>query len=128
MTIKRYNPDTVCAPAAPYYQNTEVPAGVRWLVTAGQVGIKPDGTLIKDCKGQIKQTWENVRAVVEAAGMTPDDIVKLTIYVTDMGRRAEVSEARKEVFADHLPASTFLQVSGFIQDGLLVEVDAIAHL
>ncbi|MGX1309048.1 2-iminobutanoate/2-iminopropanoate deaminase [Amorphus suaedae] len=89
----------------------------------------PDG--IVGGASMLEQTREALRravSLVTAAGGSADRIVKLTIYVTDMGRRAEVSVARKEVFTTHLPASTFLQVSGFIQDGLLVEVDAIAHL
>ncbi|MEW5422731.1 RidA family protein [Amorphus sp. 3PC139-8] len=90
----------------------------------------PDG--IVGGNSMLEQTREALRrtvALIEAAGGARERIVKLTIYVTDMTQRAEVSAARKEVFiAEPLPASTFLEVSGFIQEGLLVEVDAIAHL
>ena len=128
MPIKRYNPDTVYEPVAAYFQNTEVPAGAHWLITAGQVGIDPDGNLVKDQKDQIKQAWQNVRAVVEAAGMTADDIVKLTIYMTpnaadDMlhsrACRAEVLEGAK-------PAATLVYVAGLADPDMVIEIDVLA--
>ncbi len=128
MTIKRYNPDTVYQPVAAYYQNNEVPAGARWLVTAGQVGIDLGGDLVKDPKGQIKQTWQNVRAVVEAAGMTPDDIVKLTIFMT--ANAAEHLTYSREVRAEALdgakPAATLVYVAGLADPDMVIEVDVTA--
>jgi len=123
---------TVSAPDVPapppgVFSNAIVADNVVYV--SGMHAGGPDG--IVGGPSMLAQTREALRravALVEAAGGSADRIVKLTIYVTDMDRRAEVSTARKEVFTDHLPASTFLQVSGFIQDGLLVEVDAIAHL
>ena len=128
MTIKRYNPDTVYQPVAAYYQNSEVPAGARWLVTAGQVGIDLGGDLIKDHKGQIKQTWANVRAVVEAAGMTPDDIVKLTIYMTPNAAEhlTYSREARAEALAGAKPAATLVYVAGLADPDMVIEVDVTA--
>ncbi|MEM7123859.1 MAG: RidA family protein [Pseudomonadota bacterium] len=128
MTIKRYNPDTVYQPVAPYYQNSEVPAGARWLVTAGQVGIDLGGDLIKDHKGQIKQTWANVRAVVEAAGMTPDDIVKLTIYMTpNVAEHLTYSrEVRIEALDGAKPAATLVYVAGLADPDMVIEVDVTA--
>lgn len=128
MTIKRHNPDTIYKPVAPYYQNTEVAAGARWLVAAGQVGIEPDGTLVKDHEGQIKQTWQNVRGVIEAAGMTPDDIVKLTIYMTPnvADKLAHSRECRTEVLGDGKPSATLVYVAGLADPDLVIEVDVMA--
>ena len=128
MSLKRYNPDTVCKPLAAYSQNTEVPAGARWLVTAGQVGITPDGTLLKDRDEQITQTWKNVRAVVEAAGMTCDDIVKLTIFMvadaTDMMGHSRA--ARGEGMGGAAPGATLVYISGLADPDMIIEVDVMA--
>ncbi len=128
MTIKRYNPDTVYKPVAAYHQNTEVEAGARWLVAAGQVGIEPDGTFIKDPEGQIKQTWRNVRAVIEAAGMTPDDIVKLTIFMTPnvADKLAYSRECRAEALGDGKPSATLVYVAGLADPDMVIEVDVMA--
>lgn len=97
---------------------------VSGMHAGGPDGIVGGGSMLEQTREALRRTV----ALVKAAGGSADRIVKLTVYVTDMSLRAEVSTARKEVFTGHLPASTFLQVSGFIQDGLLVEVDAVAHL
>jgi enamine deaminase RidA (YjgF/YER057c/UK114 family) len=128
MTIKRYNPDTVYTPVAAYFQNNEVPADARWLVTAGLVGMTPDGTLLKDQKEQIKQAWQNVRAVVEAAGMTPDDIVKLTIYMTQNAadNMLHSRECRAEALGGAKPAATLIYVAGLADPAMVIEIDVVA--
>jgi len=128
MTLKRYNPDTVYKPVAAYFQNTEVPAGARWLVTAGQVGMTPDGNLLKDREAQITQTWANVRAVVEAAGMTCQDIVKLTIFmVADAADLlAHSRKARGEALGGATPGATLIYVSGLADPDMVIEVDVVA--
>lgn len=126
--IRAVTAPDVPAPPPGVFSNAIVAGGIVYV--SGMHAGAPDG--IVGGASMLEQTREALRrtiALVEAAGGTTERIVKLTIYVTDMSRRAEVSAARKEVFtAEPLPASTFLEVSGFIQDGLLVEVDAIAHL
>ena len=54
--LKKYDPDGVYKPIAAYNHSVEVPADARWLVTAGQVGIDPDGNLVQDPEAQIAQT------------------------------------------------------------------------
>lgn len=117
---------SVPAPPPGVFSNAVVAGGVVYV--SGMHAGGPDG--IVGGASMLEQTREALRrtvALVEAAGSARERVVKLTIYVTDMSLRAEVSQARKEVFtAEPLPASTFVEVSGFIQDGLLVEVEAIA--
>ncbi len=128
MTIKRYNPDTVYQPVAAYHQNNEVPAGARWLVSAGQVGLDLDGNLIKDQKGQINQAWQNVRAIVDAAGMTPDDLVKLTIFMTPNAadNMPYGRECRAEALGDVKPAATLVYVAGLADPDMVIEIDVMA--
>jgi enamine deaminase RidA (YjgF/YER057c/UK114 family) len=128
MTIKRYNPDAMYTPVAPYFQNNEVPAGARWLVTAGLVGMSKDGNLVKDQKGQLKQAWQNVRAAVEAAGMTPDDIVKLTIYMTKNASDHLLysRECRTEALGGAMPGATLIYVAGLADPDMVIEIDVMA--
>jgi 2-iminobutanoate/2-iminopropanoate deaminase len=77
---------------------------------------------------QAREAFRRVVALVRAAGAAPADIVKLTIYVTDMTRRGEVSAARKEFFAEPFPCSTLVEIAALAAPDLLVEIEAIAVL
>ena len=67
-----------------------------------------------------------IKALLEAAGATMDDVAKLTIYVTDISKRPEISEARQRFFTGDFPTSTLVEVSALADPGLLVEIEAIA--
>src|SRR5512147_1704651 len=81
---------------------------------SGQVGIDGAGKLAgADIEAQTEQAFQNLRTVVEASGGSMDDIVKLTIFVTDPAYRSAVVAARQRFFtAAEPPASTYLVVSG----------------
>src|SRR5580765_1713001 len=96
---------------------------------SGQVALDADGKLVGagDVAAQVEQVFRNVRTVVEACGGTMDDVVKLTIYVTDAAYRPAVAAARQRHFAEgRYPASTYLVVTALAIPELLVEIDAIA--
>ena len=96
---------------------------------AGQVALDRDGKVVgeKDVAAQTEPAFANVKAVVEAAGGTLADVVKITIYVTDAAVRPAVAAVRKRWFPDGVfPASTYVVVSGLAIPELLVEIDAIA--
>jgi 2-iminobutanoate/2-iminopropanoate deaminase len=78
--------------------------------------------------GQAKAAFEKIRHLMEAAGGTMDDIVKVVIFVTDIKRREEVWKARREVFSGDFPVSTLVEVRALAAPELLVEVEAIAIL
>lgn len=75
---------------------------------------------------QAREAFRRVLALIQAAGGTADDVVKLTVYLCDMGGRADFSAARREVFAEPLPCSTLVGVNALVSPDLLVEIDAIA--
>jgi 2-iminobutanoate/2-iminopropanoate deaminase len=77
---------------------------------------------------QSREAFRRVLCLIKAAGGTADDVVKLTIYLRDMDHRAEVSAARRELFAEPLPCSTLVGVNALVAADLLVEIDAIAIL
>jgi enamine deaminase RidA (YjgF/YER057c/UK114 family) len=123
----------VTTPAVP-----EPPAGLfsNCLVVGNTVHISgqhagaPGGGAMGDGSvlDQTRHALHKIVALVEAAGGTAADIVKLTVYLTDMSRRAEVSVARREFFAEPLPCSTLVGVNALVAPELLVEVDALAML
>ena len=84
---------------------------------------------VQGMEAQAKTCFEKIRACVEAAGGTLEDVVKLTIYVTDMSGRPQINKARAEFFPGEVkPCSTFLKVAGFVAPELLIEIDAFAVL
>ena len=96
---------------------------------SGQIPLLPDkGELIDaDISGQVRQVFDNVAAVAEACGGSLDQVVKLTVYLTDLGNFATVNEVMAEYFSTPFPARAALGVSA-LPKGAQVEVDAIVHL
>jgi enamine deaminase RidA (YjgF/YER057c/UK114 family) len=122
------NPATMAPPSG--YSYAVKKSGTPVFIS-GQVGIDAEGKLAGagDIEAQTEQAFQNVRTVVEASGGSMDDIVKLTIFVTDPTYRSAVVAARQRFFkAGEAPASTYLVVSGLAVPQLLVEVEAIAMI
>jgi enamine deaminase RidA (YjgF/YER057c/UK114 family) len=126
MTKQIINPSTMPAPNGYSYA---VKKGGTPIYISGQVAIDGAGKLVGegDAAAQTEQVFANLRTVVEAAGGSLADIVKLTIYVTDAAYRPAIAAARQKHFADgQYPASTYLVISGLALPQLLVEIEAIA--
>jgi len=85
-------------------------------------GIGGDGTMLS----QATIAFGRIKALLEAAGATMDDVAKLNVYVTDITQRAQVGEARRKFFSGDFPCSTMVEISSIVRPGLLVEIDAIA--
>ena len=123
---RHFNPPTLPAPGGSYSHGCEIPPGARGLVIAGQIGLRPDGTLADTIDGQCEWAFRNILGVLEAADMGPQDITKLTTYVTDRDIGQAFAEARAKVLGDVRPPSTFLVVAGLGQPSWLIEIDATA--
>ncbi len=123
--LKPINPPTIAAPISRYSQGVEAPAGLRWLYISGQVGVRPDGTLEEGFTARAERAWDNVLAVLAAAGMGPADIVKVNAYLTRGSDVAESRRIRGEKLQGAAPAST-LAVVGLANPAWLFEVDAVA--
>lgn len=106
----------------------------RLLFLAGQDASDPSGRIVApgDLLAQFERVLANLRAVVEAAGGTLQDVAQLTIFVRD--RRAYVAQQRplgeifRRYFGSHYPAMALLEVGGFFQEDALVEIQGIAVL
>jgi enamine deaminase RidA (YjgF/YER057c/UK114 family) len=90
----------------------------------GQGGVLGDGSMYS----QARETFTKIKHLVEAAGGTMNDLIRLDIYVTDIKQREEVWKARREFFSGDFPTSTLVEVRGLAIPQLLVEVNATGFL
>jgi enamine deaminase RidA (YjgF/YER057c/UK114 family) len=119
------NPATV--PASPYYaQGIEVTGATRTVFVSGQVGVDAQGATVEGIAGQAQQAVANLNAVLAEAGLEPDSIVKLTIYLTDPENVGPFIMAAGPTLPPDPPATTMLLVAGLAAPDLLVEVEAVA--
>jgi len=110
-------------PVGPY---TPLVVAGDWLVVSGQVG-QVDGKVVDGgVAAQVKQAIANLRGLLEGAGATLDDVVKTTVFLTDIADYAVMNEAYVEAFGDHRPARSAVAVAG-LPLGAAVEVEAWAR-
>ena len=124
---KRHNPDTVVeAFGKGYSQAMEIDPNKRWLFTAGQVGVAPDGNTLDSIEGQVAQTWANIIALLNEGGMGIDDVVKITGYIVGKENFSAYAAGRKKALGEARPASTAIIVPALAMPEWLVEIEVIA--
>ena len=125
--MRSLDPAVIRPPFAAYAHGVEVRAR-RLVVTSGQLGISPDGTIPETAEAQARLCFENIDAILAEAGVTRQHILRLNAYVTDRAHMAGYMAARDAYLADRpdKPASTLMIVSGFSRPEFLVEVEVIA--
>jgi enamine deaminase RidA (YjgF/YER057c/UK114 family) len=121
------SPDDLAAPAG-YSHVVTIPAG-RLVWTSGQVPLGPDRSLASGWEAQTRLAFENVGRALGAAGAGWPDVVKLTIFVTDVSELETIRAVRDE-FVNHEspPTSSLVQVAGLFDPDVLIEVEAVAYL
>jgi enamine deaminase RidA (YjgF/YER057c/UK114 family) len=128
MTLECINPDDLSVPLT--YTQVVVATGSRFVFVAGQEPEDREGNLVGpgDFAIQARQVFANLGRALAAAGAKPDQVTKITIYVTDYRRDEHlpvIEEARVALFGNHKPVDTLLGVAA-LSPGYLIEVDAIA--
>lgn len=125
--IKAINPKTLPTPPAGLFNQAVLAKGFLYI-SGMHAGAKEGPIGGEDVGVQTHEVFRRIKAVLEDAGSSLDKIVKLTIYTKSMTYREAIGKARKEVFAGVavVPASTFVEVSGFIDPSYKVEIDAVA--
>jgi 2-iminobutanoate/2-iminopropanoate deaminase len=110
-----------------YSSGVEAPSG-RTIYVSGQVSFDAEGNVVGegDVKLQTETVLEHVKTVVEEAGGGMEDIVKVTVFITDMGLYDEIHEVRRRYFEEPFPASSMVEVSALIDPRLLIEIEAVA--
>ena len=95
---------------------------------SGTVAVDGDGRLVggDDVVAQTRQIFDTMRAVLEAGGCGFEDIVKVTVFLTDIDDRPLINPVRKEVFGASRPASTLVEVPRLAVEGAKVEIECIA--
>jgi len=118
---------TTNAPAAigPYSQAIQVGS---LLFTSGQIPLRADGSLVGgDIEVQTQQVFDNLRAVIEAAGGTLSQVVKTTVFLKDLQDFVAMNGVYEAAFGNHRPARSAVQVARLPRD-VLVEIEAIVSL
>ena len=119
-------PTTIHAPFARYSHAVEVPPGARLVVCSGQLGIGPDEAIPEDAGAQAELCFANIASILNDAGMSLSDIVRINAYVSDRQYLRAYMDVRDRLFSDPAPASTLMIVSGFAREEFKVEVEAMA--
>jgi len=98
------------------------------VYVAGQLALDKAGKLVgpNDIAAQTRQVFQNIKRVLEGGGAALRDIVKITVFVTDIRYREPYGEVRQEFFAVDPPASTLVQISALAIPGALIEIEAVA--
>jgi reactive intermediate/imine deaminase len=103
--------------------------GGHLIFASGQVSRNVNGETVGvgDIKAQTRQVLENLKAVLEEGGATLDDVVKVTVFVTNVAEQfAQIHEVRGEYWKDGYPASTLVEISALADPDLLIEIEALA--
>lgn len=123
MPLRSISTTTAPNPVGPYSQ--AIVAG-GFAFTAGQIGLDPaTGKVVDGLEAQVDQALNNTRAVLAAAGLSITDIVKVTLYLTDISRFGAVNAIYERFLGSHRPARSTVGVAT-LPGGALFEVDTIA--
>lgn len=109
-----------------YAQAHEVTDASRVLFISGQVPTAADGSVPDDFKSQCRLAWANVETQLTAAGMTYENLAKVTVFLSDRKYRRENYEVRAEVLGDLVQPALTIIITGIYDDSWLLEIEAIA--
>ena len=113
-------------PIGPYSQAIKIGNS---LFISGQIPVDPkSGELVEgDIRAQTHQVLKNIKAIVEAAGGTLNNVIKVTVYLDDMDDFAEMNEVYSQYFSESKPARTTIEVSR-LPKNVKIEIEAIAYI
>ncbi|WP_127125558.1 RidA family protein [Georgenia sp. SYP-B2076] len=120
--------DLLAEPNGHFAQATAAPLTGRMVFISGMTARNRDGgvTGVGDVTAQTHQVCQNLRAAVEEAGGTLDDIARVDVYVRNMEDFKAIHAVREQYFTGVAPASTLVEVSKFVNKDYLIEINAIA--
>jgi len=128
MTLERIRlPEQLPEPISHF---TDAVVADGWLWMSGIIAVDKDGKLVggDDVVAQTQRVFENISAVLKAAGADFEDVVKVTVYLRRIEDRAAINAVRRRFFGESRPASTLVEVSALAVAEALVEVEAVARL
>ena len=130
MPKREVSSDAIRKPVGVFSQATVVEAKGKLVFVSGMTARRPDGSIagIGDISAQTRQVCENIKAAVEAAGGTLDDVCRVDVYVRNMEHFDVIHKVRREYFKAPAPASTMVEVAKMTSPEYLIEINAIAVL
>jgi 2-iminobutanoate/2-iminopropanoate deaminase len=120
----------VSGQAEPISHYTDAVEANGLLFVSGIVPVDGEGRVVggDDVVEQARQVFRNIGEVLAAAGATFADVVKVTVFLTDVDDRAKINPVRQEVFGEARPASTLVEISRLAVPGAKIEVECVAAL
>ena len=120
----------LCQPSGHFSHATMVAARGRLVFISGMTARRADGTSagVGDVEAQTRQVCDNIKAAVEQAGGTMDDICRVDVYVRNMEHFELIHKVRREYFKAPAPASTMVEVCKMTSPDYLIEINAIAAI
>ena len=109
-----------------YAQGVLLAPHAKRLIISGQVGRSADGALASGLEAQAAQAFDNILAIIEAAGLAPKDIIKLTVFSTVPGGISIIRGIRGQKLSGVLCASTYVEVAGLADPAYLIEIEGEA--
>jgi reactive intermediate/imine deaminase len=127
---ERLHPPGAPPPLRPYYSNAVRVRAGDLLFISGQVAWDANGQVVGrgDPVRQAEQVFANISTILGAHAATFENIIKVTVFVTDLSWFEELSDIRVRLFSGLPPASTIVQVVSLVDPDLLIEVEAVAAL
>jgi enamine deaminase RidA (YjgF/YER057c/UK114 family) len=128
MTIRRITSPLAPEPPPERWSNCLLVDGIAYV--SGMVALANDAKALAamDEYDQAKAVFAKIKGLLEAAGGSMADVVKITMFVTNIGNGDKIWRARREVFTGNFPASTMVEVRGLATPETLIEIEAIAHI
>ena len=123
--IQAHVPDTIYPPAGHYAHAVSVSADARLLFISGTLGLAKDGQAPDTFEAQCELMWSNILAILADAGMTKDNLVKVTCFLGDVSNRMANMSVRERVLGDHKVAVTVIGAT-IVDSAWMLEMEAVA--
>jgi len=122
------NPAGVAKPIRGYYSNSVRVSAGPLLFISGQVALDPEGRIVGkgDVRAQTVQVLENIRTILRANGADMQDVVSVTVYITDIGFLDRITDIRMQYFPSNGPSSAIVEIAKLAMPELLIEIAAVA--
>jgi enamine deaminase RidA (YjgF/YER057c/UK114 family) len=125
MSKRNLNAPDAADLATGYSQIVEVSNATRMAFISGQIPMTKEGTVPETFREQCLLVWRNIEAQLRVADMTLDNLVKVTIFLSDRTYNAENRAVRREVLGERQPALTVI-ITGIFDEAWLLEIEAVA--
>jgi enamine deaminase RidA (YjgF/YER057c/UK114 family) len=128
MPKREVSSDRIRKPTGVFSHATVIEARGRLVFVSGMTARRADGSIagIGDISEQTRQVCENIKAALEAAGGTMDDVCRVDVYVRNMEHFEAIHRVRSQYFKPPLPASTMVEVTKMTSPDYLIEINAVA--